>query len=366
LITSKKEGIMRFNKAQASFEYVILFGMFLAILMTVTFYSANEIGDYIKSNEIGDSAKTISRAVNQVSAIGPGSAKVITLKMPKGIVQGYTSYKSVVFSTYNKRISSDIHFPTKSHVYGLLETGKGTKYIIVKVMDNGYVSLSPLGHPNMTQGLVAYYSMQTLTSSQTLEATGLSNHGDIIGNVDCTDNGYVGKGCNFDGSAGTINITHTKNLNLTEDISISLWVNFNNVGANTQALVSKWEDHVNDNKSWIIQKDNTNKIEFRTSHDAVANHELESLNDVGAGRWYHIVALYNGSHKAIYIDGNLANSVAYTNGIYGNTNTSLEIGRRSEGTPNYLDAEIDEVMIFSRALTELEIKKLRLLGRTPE
>ena len=260
---------MRGRKAQASFEYIILFTLFLAILGTVTFYTTNEISTYVRNNEIGDTARSISRAVNQISAVGPGTAKVIILKIPKSVYMGYTAYKEITFRTDYKGILSDTHFPTKTPVYGLLETGRGKKYIIMKVENNGYVSLSPLGAPNLTNELIGYYNFENTNSTYTLDATGKSNDGELLRGIDCTENRYIGKGCYFDGTDDSINISHNDSLNVSDGVSIVAWIRFNNTGSK-EAIVSKWQDN-NLRKSFILQKSATEYIEFVTSDDRMAS-----------------------------------------------------------------------------------------------
>ena len=355
---------MRGRKAQASFEYIILFTLFLAILGTVTFYTTNEISTYVRNNEIGDTARSISRAVNQISAVGPGTAKVIILKIPKSVYMGYTAYKEITFRTDYKGILSDTHFPTKTPVYGLLETGRGKKYIIMKVENNGYVSLSPLGAPNLTNELIGYYNFENTNSTYTLDATGKSNDGELLRGIDCTENRYIGKGCYFDGTDDSINISHNDSLNVSDGVSIVAWIRFNNTGSK-EAIVSKWQDN-NFRKSFILQKSATEYIEFVTSDDGMASSTLTSSSQIYTKKWYHIVVVYNTTDNIIYINGNYNNSIQNLDGIYNTAMAPIEIGRLTNIDNAYFDGAIDEVMIFNRALKPYEINKLYVLGRFPE
>jgi len=357
---------MRGRKAQASFEYIILFSLFLAILGTVTFYATNQISTYVRNNEIGDTARSISMAVNQISAVGPGTSKVIILKIPKAVYMGYTAHKEITFRTDYKGVLSDTHFPTKTPVYGLLETGKGNKYIILRVENNGYVSLSPLGTPNLTKELVAYYNFENTNSTYTLEATGKSNDGELIGGVDCTEDRYIGKGCHFDGTDDSINISHNDSVNTSDEITITAWIRFNNTGSQ-EAIISKWQD-ADGKKSFILRKNDQEYIEFITSSDGTkaANSTLVSYSKVYTETWHHITAIYNLTDNVIYIDSLHDGSLSNPNGIYSTASAPIEIGRLTNINNAYFDGAIDEVMIFNRVLNSYELDKLYVLGRFPE
>ncbi len=94
------------------------------------------------------------------------------------------------------------------------------------------------------------------------------------------------------------------------------------------------------------------------------------ITNVADGNWHHIAGTYNGQEIKVYVDGNLEGTTAYTGGItYQNASSRgcsppglgpLSIGRREWcGWPNgYYEGLIDEVDIFSRALTDTEIQAI--------
>jgi hypothetical protein len=78
--------------------------------------------------------------------------------------------------------------------------------------------------------------------------------------------------------------------------------------------------------------------------------------------WHHVAATWrniNSGRKdaelAVYVDGK---SVAFVKGIQltvGPTDTAMALGRDQDGSPDYLDAEVDDVYLYNRALTAEEI-----------
>ncbi|UCF14486.1 MAG: LamG domain-containing protein, partial [Phycisphaerales bacterium] len=71
-----------------------------------------------------------------------------------------------------------------------------------------------------------------------------------------------------------------------------------------------------------------------------------------AGRWHHIAATFDGSSFTIYVNGTLESSVLHP-GVHADASGIL-IGARS-GARNYFNGEMDDVRLYSKALTAQEI-----------
>jgi hypothetical protein len=88
---------------------------------------------------------------------------------------------------------------------------------------------------------------------------------------------------------------------------------------------------------------------------------VEAQSGVGsaqAGKWTHVVAVYDAAAKKIliYIDGVAAGSAAYTSTW--NSGGSFHIGAAGPGLGEFLTGAIDDVAVYSRALTAAEIPAL--------
>jgi hypothetical protein len=85
---------------------------------------------------------------------------------------------------------------------------------------------------------------------------------------------------------------------------------------------------------------------------------------VEVGTYYHIVIVYDGAKKYIYVDGTLSNSHSYTS-FNGAKNMTLQIGRNNATALNEgIDGSISNFKMYvGHALTAQEVKTLYDMGR---
>ncbi|MEY3640414.1 MAG: hypothetical protein RLZZ199_219 [Actinomycetota bacterium] len=79
--------------------------------------------------------------------------------------------------------------------------------------------------------------------------------------------------------------------------------------------------------------------------------DLDPVASLQTGRWYHVVATFNGTTRAVYLDGSLLRSD--TPGANNATATNFAVGKTFGN--EYFKGLLDEVAIYNRALTTSEI-----------
>ena len=92
--------------------------------------------------------------------------------------------------------------------------------------------------------------------------------------------------------------------------------------------------------------------------------KVENVNTTGvaitAGRWYHIVATYNGIHQKVYVDGVLMETETRTETSL-DTDTNAMIGGDSlpsSGSQYYFNGNISEVAIYSTTFSADSVKRV--------
>ena len=78
---------------------------------------------------------------------------------------------------------------------------------------------------------------------------------------------------------------------------------------------------------------------------------------IAVGNWYHIVCTYDGSTASIYVDGELKNSISKS-GTLTTTTQTIFAGANPYPT-HFYNGAIDDIRIWSRALSESEIQDLQ-------
>jgi len=83
-----------------------------------------------------------------------------------------------------------------------------------------------------------------------------------------------------------------------------------------------------------------------------------------AGQWHHVVAVGDGATIRIFIDGALGASGGTATANYGSSAFNFNIGGGGifDSTTNWFNGQIDEVVVYHRALTTNEIRSLYIAG----
>jgi hypothetical protein len=89
---------------------------------------------------------------------------------------------------------------------------------------------------------------------------------------------------------------------------------------------------------------------------------LDSKKALPANTWVHVAGTYDGASLRIYVNGALNASMAVTGSTCSNTEP-LGIGAKNRTATGvveaYMDGRIDDLRVYSRALSAAEIKTVR-------
>jgi len=84
------------------------------------------------------------------------------------------------------------------------------------------------------------------------------------------------------------------------------------------------------------------------------------------GAWYHLAGVYNSTAHtlALYVNGVLQQSVAFTPVWQATGNTAIGRGRFNSGNVDFVNGTIDDARLYASALTQAQIQTLVNLGGT--
>jgi fibronectin type 3 domain-containing protein len=93
---------------------------------------------------------------------------------------------------------------------------------------------------------------------------------------------------------------------------------------------------------------------YRLTLGSSFSNYLDSGRSPAIGQWQHVAATYDGTTARIYVDGTLAASSTFAGNV-GDSN-NWRIGAYGSPAGNFFDGSIDDVRIYSRALSASEIQ----------
>jgi hypothetical protein len=214
---------------------------------------------------------------------------------------------------------------------------------------------APIAKATLTEGLVGYWSFDD-PANPGCDDSGNGRDGTVHGATWTV--GKFGGALSFDGVDDYVRVSDDAVLDVLGDITISAWVYLTRGGL-YQAIVTKC----------VSSGARNNPFDFRTTWhakpdlafvraDAIAHERVYGSVALDMGQWYHVSVRVENNIPDFYVDGLITGKYAdttFTRTPTGNANPLL-IGRRDDGL--YFNGLIDEVRIYSRALSGSEIMAL--------
>jgi len=214
-----------------------------------------------------------------------------------------------------------------------------------------FVDAIRTARPFGTADLLAQYPLD----GDTMDASGNGRDGTAVGDPVYID-GAIGQGLEFDGAGGQyVDLGNWDPAGPAEEMSISLWANWNGPSGAWQGLIGKRNAWAADNMMWDVEIHQTNGTLYTHRNGG-------QTVDMGAfpqGEWTHVGITYDGATAQIYSNGDLAADGAYT---FGPTkDAALVFGCCEAGGNNPFNGALDEVRLYGRKLNADEVKELATL-----
>ena len=207
-------------------------------------------------------------------------------------------------------------------------------------------------------GLVAYWDMDAnnINGTTYFDKSGQGNHATSTGSP-TIGTGKIGEALDLNGSSQRLEVLSSDSLNFgTDEFTISAWIKLDEVALTQHAGIIEKGDNSEVAGEWVFQvlaDANSNYINFRTG----ATSRISGNTTVTKGVWHHVVVTRTGTSIYGYLDGVLDDTGSGASDNLTNTET-VRIGWRSPIYDGYFPGLIDEVRIWKRVFTTLEVKKL--------
>lgn len=213
--------------------------------------------------------------------------------------------------------------------------------------------LKPL--KSIPPGAFLFYKFDELASASSVENFAGSPAGTRVGTVTSVA-GRFGTAWNFPGTDQNVN---TNIVTPSGDVSFSGWLKFNSftgrrhivsdVAASGDSLSPRLAFGINGSSFEVLLSDGSALFIQNTGLPHGMTTEV----------WYHIAYVVSGTSIKIYINGSLSYSITASVPKGGVTSTAIRLANSGAFDGGlYLNAAIDQVRIYNRALTAVECLQL--------
>jgi len=201
------------------------------------------------------------------------------------------------------------------------------------------------------QGLIAYYSFDDGTGENLHDLSG-NNHDGSIYEASWTD-GISGKALEFNGINAYVSLP-SSTIGNWDELTYSAWIKLPEYsGLGWPGIIGSITTSYSNNNNLAISR-NSGFLHFEIDTD-IGNYEFQGTIPITWDTWIHAALVYDGSNLIEYVNGEQGNVIPAKGNL--KTVTELNIGQHSNGL-YFLTGQVDEIFIYKRALSSLEINQL--------
>ena len=176
-----------------------------------------------------------------------------------------------------------------------------------------------------------------------------NGHTGAISGASWTAQGRYGGALSFNGSSNLVTVGASPLLNLTSGMTLEAWINPTAASGTRDVLI---KEGTNVDLYNLYARNWRGRPESNV-YAGGANRVAEGAT-LPTNTWSHLAGTYDGTTLRLYVNGVQVASAAYS-GTIGTSSGPLRIGGNSLWG-EYFQGAIDEVRIYNRALTALEIQ----------
>jgi uncharacterized protein (UPF0333 family) len=129
------------KRGQAAFEYMVLVGVLLVVLIPLFSYVSYYSSQNVKVEKLEDSVQTLGKTADTLYALGPGNRDFVWINIPGGIRETKIAGHEVLITVHLFGGDSDFYYVTKGNVNGSIPNESGTYEMKIEVLDNGTVQI---------------------------------------------------------------------------------------------------------------------------------------------------------------------------------------------------------------------------------
>jgi HEAT repeat protein len=201
---------------------------------------------------------------------------------------------------------------------------------------------------DVTADLAAYWKFDETSGTKAIDSSGNGNDGTLVGDPKWVA-GRFGGALEFDGN-DYVDCGLAPEFDITDFITFTYWIKVVEFDKAWNTVLSKGDD------SWRSSRARRNNF-MEAAVTGTTGDYTDGVTPVDDDQWHHVGFVYDGRRNYLYVDGELDASEPST----GKINVSsypLWIGENSQFPGSCWNGLIDDVRLYSRALTDMEIREV--------
>lgn len=216
--------------------------------------------------------------------------------------------------------------------------------------------------PDVTNGLVFWAPMNQGTGSAVRDVSGYGANGTSTG---ATWYQVAGKrGMSFDGIDDYVTMPYSTGTNIegSSSVSLSVWVWPITQDGGTNYILYKRRFVSSSDRGGFFLQNSAATPDFSLSNNNNVT-TVTSPSTIGTQTWSHVCGVYNiatGGSVLLYVNGTQVASGTLTSGIGTHSTTAITIS--SSSTASDINAVLDDIRIYNRALSSSEVLQLYTNG----
>ncbi len=214
------------------------------------------------------------------------------------------------------------------------------------------------GHCKIDPGtVVAMWLLDDGQGKTAADSSDNANDGNISGSDWVA--GKFGSALEFDGGTDNVEAPDAEGLDATPQITVVCWTRYDKEPPQNYAPVGKEPLY-----RFIIGKGGSGHFVVATTGNAwYSAGTVASGGGITAGEWHHLAGTYDGTKARFYVDGKFAGEGPQDiSGDVLNNAAGFTMAKSIANNVDYLEGIVDEVAVFSVALSEADIKNIMTVG----
>jgi hypothetical protein len=206
------------------------------------------------------------------------------------------------------------------------------------------------------EGLQGYWRFDDAAGTHAEDSSGFGHRGTLQGPATWAT-GKFGSALNLNGKSAFVEIPGPV-VDTSKPFTVAAFVRLPTQTPGYMTIVSI--DGTTGSGFYLQERLDLGSFAFvMTETDTTADPILAGAkNPPAAGVWYHLAGVYDGATLALYVDGILQESTPYSSGWRAAGSTCIGRGKYDGSPTDYLAGLVDEVRLYSRALSTQEVAKL--------